>query len=373
MKKVYNMNKKKLNLIFLCSAAGVLIVLSILGFSRASKRRAGTPVVVQQAQSEVVNILPAAATPSPSSVPTVPDGAVTLLVNRTPVLTLLSENEAQKLLWTYLMQNSTAPEGETFVSATFDGELIIGDAAMDAKVTDYDDALTLLTNQPSIVPVRLVTIRTETAGADAERTETDEPSLSKGSRMIVQLGSGARIQTTTKVVYVAGLQQSADDPVQKTVREARATILKNGTFTRKDPSGEPDKKEGVAGKGKGELKLGYPMRGNVTSYFGFRDGNMHNGLDISAKAGTVVAAPGEGVVVYCGVRGAYGLVVDIDHGNGFISRLTHLEDVGVELNQRVFAGDAVGVLAATSDNGKKAHLHYELLVDGIPNNPVFYL
>ena len=88
--------------------------------------------------------------------------------------------------------------------------------------------------------------------------------------------------------------------------------------------------------------------------------------------GTNITAPGEGIVVYCGERGAYGFVVDIDHGNGFVSRLTHLNDVQLELNQRVFQGDKIGTLAPDED-GDKATFHYELIIDGIPYNPLYYI
>ena len=113
------------------------------------------------------------------------------------------------------------------------------------------------------------------------------------------------------------------------------------------------------------------MRGQMVHYFGYVEGKMNYGLEIGNSAGTNVVAPGEGVVVYCGERGAYGFVVDIDHGNGFVSRLTHLSDVQVELNQRVFIGDPVGKLAPDADGGKPV-LHYELIIDGIPYNPLFY-
>ena len=66
-------------------------------------------------------------------------------------------------------------------------------------------------------------------------------------------------------------------------------------------------------------------------------------------------------------------VAVFDHGDGFVSRLTHLADVTLELNQRVFAGDAVGKLAESERSGKKPRLHYELLVDGVPYNPLYYL
>ena len=80
----------------------------------------------------------------------------------------------------------------------------------------------------------------------------------------------------------------------------------------------------------------------------------------------------DGVVVFSGFHPQYGYMVDIDHGNGFVSRLTHLSDVQVELNQRVFIGDPVGVLAEDEDGGKPV-MHYELIIDGIPYNPLFYI
>ena len=122
----------------------------------------------------------------------------------------------------------------------------------------------------------------------------------------------------------------------------------------------------------GSLQLSYPLRGTVTGYFGMIDGVMNDGVDIQAKAGAAVAAPGEGVVVYCAQRGEYGFVVEIDHGNGFLSRLAHLDGVAVEMRQRVFSGDVIGAVAKPGD-GSKPFLHYELHVGAIPVNPLLYI
>ena len=175
-----------------------------------------------------------------------------------------------------------------------------------------------------------------------------------------------------QATYRAGVLQETGTPVTTTLREARATILRTGTYTKKDTSGSPDRLEGPEGKSKGSLKLAYPMRGQLTGYFGYTDGKMNYGLNIMNMPGTNIVAPGEGVVIYCSERGAYGFVVDIDHGNGFVSRLTHLKDVQVEMNQRVFQGDKVGTLAEDED-GDKATFHYEVIVDGIPYNPLYYI
>ena len=370
------MDKKTLNRIFILLAAGMLLLISILGI-RAARERAlsapETPVVIQQEKPDIVSILTAAATPSPAPVNKLPAGAVTLLVDRRPVMTFSSENEARNLLNAYLKKCAAAPEGETFVSVTFERELILANPEPDAVATDYYDALTILQNAPSTVPVRLTTLRKSTVSADVQFTKGTESALPAGSRIIVQLGAGAVTETVSKVVYTAGVETAREAVGEKTLREARATILKDGTYSKKDPSGEPKEGEGAEGKSKGALKLGWPMRGSVKSHFGFRDGVMHNGVDVENKAGTTISAPGEGVVVYCGERGTYGFVVDIDHGDGFLSRLTHLNNVDLALHQRVFAGDKIGELAPAEEDGAKPRLHYELITDGIPYNPEFYL
>lgn len=366
------MNKKKLNLIFLLSAAGILLLLMALGISRANRQLSDTPIVIEQSETEIVGVEAVFVTPEPTPSPALPEEAVTLLSGREPVFTLDSETTAQRLLWAYLTDSSAPPEGETLLHARFDGELIITPAEEGSVVTDYDEALLLLSELPNLVPVRVITEQRAYLTGETSVTETENPALSAGSRILSQIGSGGLAMETTKKTYVAGVLLEEEDPKTTVFFNGRATMIEKGTYIRKDTSGEPDKKEGVRGKDQGELVLKSPMRGTVDSYFGWRDGRMHNGLDITAKAGTEVDAPGEGVVVYCRNRGQYGFTVDIDHGNGFLSRLTHLDGVVVELNQRVFAGDPVGTLENWNDGDGKPHLHYELIVDEIPLNPLYY-
>ncbi|NLI54712.1 MAG: M23 family metallopeptidase [Clostridiales bacterium] len=367
------MDKKLLNRIFLLTAAGVLFALGAVGVLRALRPEVQTgPVLMEAVQPETVNMETAEMTPAPTAAPISYENTVTLLVDRVPVMTLGSELAAKQMLWEYLSSSAVAPEGEKFLSARFDCELILTQGDPYVKPLEAGEALQLLAEHPALVPVRVTTLRTETGETSPEVTETTEEALPKGARIITQLGAGAVSETSVQAVYRAGELLETGTPVTRTLREARATILRNGTYTKKDTSGTPDRLEGTEGKSKGDLKLGYPMRGQIVHYFGYVDGKMNYGLEISNSAGTNIVAPGEGVVVYCGERGAYGFVVDIDHGNGFVSRLTHLSDVQVELNQRVFIGDKVGVLAADEDGGKPV-FHYELIVDGIPYNPLFYI
>ena len=367
------MDKKLLNRIFLLSAAGILLVLGAIGALRASRPVVDTsPVVVEQAEIETVNVETVEASPEPTAEPVTYENTVLLLVDRQPVMTLSSELAAKQMLWEYLSSLAVAPEGERFLSARFDCELILAQADPTVKPMDEGEALSMLSQNLALVPVVVTTLRTEMSKTDPAVSETSEPALPKGERIIAQLGASALTQTSMQAVYRAGTLLETGAPETKTIRLARETLIRTGAYTKAKTSGTPDRLEGVQGKSKGDLKLAYPMRGQVTNYFGFVDGKMNYGLSMVASAGTKITAPGEGVVVYCGERGAYGFVVDIDHGNGFVSRLTHLSDVQVEMNQRVFLGDAIGVLAA-GENESKSPFHFELIIDGIPYNPLYYI
>jgi murein DD-endopeptidase MepM/ murein hydrolase activator NlpD len=118
----------------------------------------------------------------------------------------------------------------------------------------------------------------------------------------------------------------------------------------------------------------WPTRGWVTSDFGTRldpysaDRQMHEGLDVATPHGQPVQTPSDGVVVFSGVEGGYGKVLVIDHGYGVKTRYGHLSEVLVRLGDRVRRGDKV---AAVGNTGKSTgpHLHYEVRVNGIPENP----
>ncbi len=118
----------------------------------------------------------------------------------------------------------------------------------------------------------------------------------------------------------------------------------------------------------------WPVRGWVTSDFGTRldpysaDRQMHEGLDIASPHGQPVQAPSDGVVVFNGVEGGYGKVLVIDHGYGVKTRYGHLSEIFVKLGDRVKRGEKV---AAVGNTGKSTgpHLHYEVRVNGVPENP----
>lgn len=118
----------------------------------------------------------------------------------------------------------------------------------------------------------------------------------------------------------------------------------------------------------------WPARGWVTSDFGIRtdpytsERSMHRGLDIANEIGTPVFAPSDGVVIFDGTEGGYGNVLVLDHGYGVRTRYRHLSKILVKLGDKVKRGQQV---AAVGNTGRSTgpHLHYEVRVNGIPENP----
>ena len=99
---------------------------------------------------------------------------------------------------------------------------------------------------------------------------------------------------------------------------------------------------------------------------------FHSGLDFAGAFSTPIHATAPGVVSFTGVRTGYGNTIEIDHGGGFKTRYAHLQGISVSVGQRVAVGQRIGALGSTG-RSTGPHLHYEIWVDGKPQNPDRYL
>ncbi len=112
----------------------------------------------------------------------------------------------------------------------------------------------------------------------------------------------------------------------------------------------------------------------VTSLFGIRHdpfnrrAEFHTGIDLAAPYMTPVYATAPGTVAYAGRRGEYGNVVEIDLGDGIITRYGHLHRYTVLVGQRIAAQTQIGFVGSTG-RSTGPHLHYEVLVNGKPQDP----
>ncbi|MHB8173014.1 MAG: peptidoglycan DD-metalloendopeptidase family protein [Nitrospirota bacterium] len=122
----------------------------------------------------------------------------------------------------------------------------------------------------------------------------------------------------------------------------------------------------------------WPVRGFITSDFGYRHSpiygttEFHCGLDIANATGTPVHATADGTVSASGISSSYGRYVKIQHGYGLATMYCHLSRMDVHEGQRVKKGDIIGAVGDTG-HSTGPHLHYEVLVNGVPVNPMKYI
>lgn len=119
-------------------------------------------------------------------------------------------------------------------------------------------------------------------------------------------------------------------------------------------------------------------RAKMTSRFGSRldpflgRPAMHTGIDYKAAYGTAVRATASGTVLSAGRNGGYGRVVEIDHGNGIVTRYAHLSRIRVAKGTQVAAGKIIGSVGS-SGRSTGPHLHYETRLRGAPRDPALFL
>jgi murein DD-endopeptidase MepM/ murein hydrolase activator NlpD len=109
----------------------------------------------------------------------------------------------------------------------------------------------------------------------------------------------------------------------------------------------------------------------------FHKGNYHHpGADFAAARGTSVFATAKGIIVDIrkgsSIQAGYGNYIEIDHGNGLITRYAHLDDVSVRMGQRISKGTMIGTVGM-SGGAIAPHLHYEIIRKGKQVDPVPYL
>jgi len=124
---------------------------------------------------------------------------------------------------------------------------------------------------------------------------------------------------------------------------------------------------------------GRPTRaGFISSYFGDRQDPFtgheafHRGIDFAGVAGSEVVAVAAGVVTWAGQRSGYGSLVEVNHGNGYITRYAHNQRTLVTVGQTVTRGEAIALMGSTG-RSTGPHVHFEVLKNGRQINPASFL
>jgi len=118
--------------------------------------------------------------------------------------------------------------------------------------------------------------------------------------------------------------------------------------------------------------------GWFSSNFGWRidpfsgQKSFHEGIDFPSETGTAILAAASGKVIYAEVHPAYGKMIEIDHGNGLVSRYAHSSALFVKEGDLVVRGQRI---ASVGSSGRSTgpHLHFEVRLNGVPQNPARFL
>jgi murein DD-endopeptidase MepM/ murein hydrolase activator NlpD len=195
---------------------------------------------------------------------------------------------------------------------------------------------------------------TEMADIDSREFNFDRDPASGGPE-----GEGTSAQIPDLSAMLAQLEQRVD------LRESQLSALENLILARElrqeiHPEGRP-----VA-------------NGFISSYFGERsdpfDGReaFHKGVDFAGSQGSSVTAVGAGVVTWAGERSGYGRLVEINHGDGFVTRYAHNERTLVTVGQTVKRGEPVALMGSTG-RSTGPHVHFEVLRNGRQVDPLSYV
>jgi murein DD-endopeptidase MepM/ murein hydrolase activator NlpD len=118
--------------------------------------------------------------------------------------------------------------------------------------------------------------------------------------------------------------------------------------------------------------------GWYSSNFGYRvdpftgTKSFHEGIDFPANIGTAIVAAASGKVVYAGYHAEYGKIIEVDHGNGLVSRYAHASQILVNEGDIVLRGQRLGSVGSTG-RSTGPHLHFEVRLNGVPQNPARFL
>lgn len=121
----------------------------------------------------------------------------------------------------------------------------------------------------------------------------------------------------------------------------------------------------------GSGQMAWPLQGQITSYYGWRWGSFHHGIDIGADHGSPIIAADAGMVSFAGWNGGYGYLVRIDHGGGKETWYGHMSRFAVGVGDKVAKGDTIGYVGSTGIS-TGPHLHFEVRIDGDSENPMSF-
>lgn len=119
-------------------------------------------------------------------------------------------------------------------------------------------------------------------------------------------------------------------------------------------------------------------KGWISSYYGYRNSpfggrrEFHKGIDFAGKEGNRIVSVAGGVVTWAGKRYGYGNLVEINHGNGYITRYGHNKEMLVKEGQAIKKGEVISLMGSTG-RSTGPHVHFEVLYNGRQVDPITFI
>ncbi|MEL1135681.1 peptidoglycan DD-metalloendopeptidase family protein [Desulfitobacterium sp. THU1] len=188
--------------------------------------------------------------------------------------------------------------------------------------------------------------------------------LASGTSKVTKAGADGE-----KVVTYSYVQKN-DKVVSKAVVDEKVTKEAVSQVVAKGPKRV---QVASASRGSGVVPgLVRPYGGSTSSYYGYRGGEFHTGIDYAGPVGESFVAAAAGTVISAGWQGNYGNCIVIDHGNGIQTRYAHASKLLVSVGQSVSQGETIGLVGSTG-RSTGSHLHFEVIVNGDTVNPRNYV
>ena len=307
-----------------------------------------------------------------------PPDALDLVADGRVLFTVRNAEDGRLAVERYLQESAQLGLGDDqrLIRAGFDQKLSLESPSGRGELLNLEEAVntlkaTFLKADESLLPIVRTVVRCVIERGQVETINQENVRLTAGSRIYRNMGVYPYTLSYYETVYRGQAAFSEAKTNEFVVGQGKVDqVIEDGGWVKEaaSPGAGP---EALPVSGFAPM---WPVEGTISTSFGMTDRGMCYGTEISTESVTRVMAPEGGVVVYCGDRGELGLVIDILHDEtGCLSRIIGCQRPLVELYQRVKKGEQVAVLPEPKGDTRLVVLRYELLINGLPENPEKYL
>ena len=262
---------------------------------------------------------------------------------------------------TYIVQKGDTLWDIARANGMSSAELIAANPGFNPNRLKIGQELNLVAMKPfmTVVITEEVT-QTETIPFTTKYTESS--TMYRGQTEIISAGKNGSKEVVSRVISENGVVISEQVLSETVISEPVVQTAYKGT-----------KALVYTAKGR-SITLQNPMDViKITDKYGASRGSRrHVGIDLSNPKGTTIKAAADGLVTFAGYKNSFGKLVIIDHGNGMTTKYAHCDVITVNVGDVVSQGQKIGTVGRTG-NATGNILHYEVLINGVNQNPINYL